>query len=74
MESGFRGHCKVTRYDGGWGTKDMIRWMSVRQMIDWMNKHNYKLTFKHHLEDGRINMSFYKEGCKTNYGVVYYPE
>lgn len=65
---------RVTRYGGSWSPKGMIREMSVSEMVNWMNKNGYKLVWKRHLPDGRINMTYRKEGCKTEYGVQYIPE
>ena len=65
---------KVTRYGGSWSHKGQYRTMSVREMVNWMNKYGYKLAWKRHLDDGRISMTYKKPGCQTTYGVIYIPD
>ena len=71
--TGFEGYCKVTRYGGSWNPKGQIRKMGIREMVDWMNKYGYKLARKHHFKDGRIELDYRKEGCKTEYTVMVFP-
>ena len=68
--TGFEGYCKVTRYGGSWSPNGQIRKMGIREMVNWMNKNGYKLAWKKHLPDGRINIGRRDARPSTGYSTT----
>lgn len=61
--------CEVTRIGGSWGG-NCYRKMTLLDMINWMNKYNYKLTRRvENTKYGIIYMTYEKQGCNTYYDV-----
>lgn len=61
---------EVTRFGGSYGAKGAYRTMTAIEMINWMNKHGYKLAWARDRKDGRRNLLYRKPGCGTEYSVV----
>jgi len=61
---------EVTKIGGSWSSKGCYREMCFLDMINWMNKYDYKLAWARDRKDGRRNMIFRKAGCRTEYHVV----
>ena len=61
---------RVVRLYGSWSAKGAVREMTLLEMVNWMNKHGYKLANARDRKDGKRNLTFQKPGCNTEYYVV----